>query len=281
MGRTKKSNKRKRKSGSSGGRPSKITNGGESVSLSETLHSANNVLFDDIALSDSVFMSISDDYHSQMNTEMATSASLTETIPDEDQSTHTPPSNTDILNYLKRIDGRISAIDKRLDALDLMGQKVVGLEADLKKLQSLVSENNKSVNEKTQKLAEQVESLSFSLGEAQDTILKLNTEKANMEDSLLYVQSQSMRNNLIFTNISESKHEKPGDCENLIRTFMYKKLRLAQNIVDDIRFERVHRVGERSYGQNGKPRNIGAKFLSFKDSETVRQAKRSRNCSSS
>ena len=146
MGRTKKSNKRKRKSGSSGGRPSKITNGGESVSLSETLHSANNVLFDDVTLSDSVFTSLSDDYHSQLNTEMAESASLTESIPetitDKGQSILSPPSNTDILNYLKRIDGRIKAIDERLDALDLMGKKVVGLEANLKKLQSLVFEIN-------------------------------------------------------------------------------------------------------------------------------------------
>ena len=146
MGRTKKSNKRKRKSGSSGGRPSKITNGGESVSLSETLHSANNVLFDDVTLSDSVFTSLSDDYHSQLNTEMAESSSLTESIPetitDKGQSILSPPSNTDILNYLKRIDGRIKAIDERLDALDLMGKKVVGLEANVKKLQSLVFEIN-------------------------------------------------------------------------------------------------------------------------------------------
>ena len=151
MGRTKKSNKRKRNSGSSGGRPSKITNGGESVSLSETLHFANNVLFDDVTLSDSVFTSISDDYHSQLNTEMAKSASLTETITDEGQSILSPPSNTDILNYLKRIDGRIKAIDKRFNALDSMGQKVVGLEADLKKVQSLVCENNKSISEKKKK----------------------------------------------------------------------------------------------------------------------------------
>ena len=81
-----------------------------------------------------------------------------------------------------------------------------------------------------------------------------------------------MRNNFIFTHISESENEKPGDCEDLICTFMNEKLRLAQNIVDGIRFERVHRVGERNFGQNRKPRNIVAHFLSFKDRETVRQA---------
>ena len=38
----------------------------------------------------------------------------------------------------------------------------------------------------------------FSLGIAQEQLTQLSTDKSKMNDSLLYMQSQSMRNNLIF-----------------------------------------------------------------------------------
>ena len=50
-----------------------------------------------------------------------------------------------------------------------------------------------------------------------------------------------MRDNLIFTNIEESRHEKIEDCKGVLRQFMVQKLKLAQDVVDRLRFERVHR----------------------------------------
>ena len=60
----------------------------------------------------------------------------------------------------------------------------------------------------------------------------------------------------IFTNITNS----------------YSKLKLAQDIVNNMQFERVHRMGVNS-GNNDKPRNIVAKFTLFKDREIVRRAR--------
>ena len=50
-----------------------------------------------------------------------------------------------------------------------------------------------------------------------------------------YAQSQSTRDNLIFTNIEESMHEKTEDCEGVLRHFMVQKLKLAQDVVDKLK----------------------------------------------
>ena len=96
-----------------------------------------------------------------------------------------------------------------------------------------------------------------------------------MQDSLLNLQSQSMRNNLIFSGITEDVRENPEATEIKVRHFMVDKLKIAQNVVDGFQLERVHRIGSSSSGAGatGRPRSIVAKFLQFKDRETVRRAR--------
>ena len=80
-----------------------------------------------------------------------------------------------------------------------------------------------------------------------------------------------MRNNLVFTGITEEPRERPEVTETKLRQFMVEKLNLAQELVDGFRLERVG-MGDNS-GRGGKPRSIVAKFLQFKDRETVRRAR--------
>lgn len=98
-----------------------------------------------------------------------------------------------------------------------------------------------------------------------------------MKDQLLYVQSQSMRNNLLFSNITESEGESPVDSEQILRDFMIEKLKMAQDMVNQIKFERVHRMGQKQ-DQPAYSRMIVAKFCNYKDREIVR--KQSSNLSS-
>ena len=283
MGKSKKINKRKRNSGGSDDRPAKINNGGHDVSVSDSLHSANNVLFEDVIVHDNVFINESESTSTNRNSyntiaNMDASVGLVDSQTGESAdhsttTTSTSTSCTDILNYLKQMDKRIMAIDNRLSTLDTLEKQVTNFESDLKKLWTLVYDNNTVIHEKTNKLTDEVEGLNYSLSQAQDEISKLKRDKVNIEDNLLYVQSQSMRNNLMFANIPESTHEKPEDCERLVRQLLTHKLQLAQEIVDSISFERVHRTGEKATGENVKPRNIVAKFSSFKDRELVRRDK--------
>lgn len=185
------------------------------------------------------------------------------------------PSNSDILKYLKRMDSKISVMDNKLNKLDVLEQKVSSFDSELKKLWTFVHDQFKESKDAMSKVSERIDTLEFSLGIAQKQITQLTSDKAKVNDSLLYVQSQSMRNNLIFTGITEDPREKPEVTESKLRQFMVEKLKLAQDMVDGFRLERVHRMGDYSVraGASNKPRNIVAKFLQFKDREIVRRAR--------
>jgi hypothetical protein len=96
-----------------------------------------------------------------------------------------------------------------------------------------------------------------------------------MKESLLYMQSKSMRNNLIFGGIEEEGYEKPENTEALLRNFMVEKLQLAKDFMSNIKIERAHRMGAISRDQNeaqNRSRRIVCKFNMFTDREIVRKS---------
>ncbi|XP_060556293.1 uncharacterized protein LOC132716967 [Ruditapes philippinarum] len=117
---------------------------------------------------------------------------------------------------------------------------------------------------------EKVESTDFNVGIVTSKITDLEDRNKKLNDDLVYIQSQSMRNNLIFTNIDEAPTGNNEDCEQVIRTFLTDKMKIANDLVKEMKFERVHRIG--NHGRNGKPRNIVAKFNLFKERELVRKS---------
>ena len=93
---------------------------------------------------------------------------------------------------------------------------------------------------------------------------KLNCE---MKEDLMDMKSRSMRDNLLFTNISKHEHE---DTELILTNFLKDRMNIT-----DISFERVHRMGrvyQQPRGQPARPRTIVAKFTYFKDRERVRKS---------
>ena len=89
-----------------------------------------------------------------------------------------------------------------------------------------------------------------------------------LKDTMSYLQSQSMRNNLIFGGLFESQYEKNEETEAKLRSFMNEKLQIAQDVVDNLKFERVHRIGEHI---PNKTRKIVCKFNMFPEREMVRR----------
>ena len=145
----------------------------------------------------------------------------------------------------------------------------------MKKLHTIVNDNMKHYNEKSMKVCERVDNLEMSVGMAGDVITQLRKAQSNIQDTLLYVQSQSMRSNLVFTNIKESINERHKDCEVKLRQFIVEKLGVAQYLVDSIQFDRIGVSGSTSGAGSAtlRPRNIVAKFFLYKDKEMVRRAK--------
>ena len=184
-------------------------------------------------------------------------------------------SNSDILRYLKWIDSKMTQMDNKRNKLDTLEQKFSSFDFELKKLWTFVHDQFNDNKEAVWKISERIVTLEFSLGIAQEQITQLTTDESKVNGFLLYVQSQSMRSSLIFTGITEDTREKPDITEAKSRHFMVDKLKLAQDIVDGLQLERVHRTGDNSgrTGATNKPRSIVVKFLQFKHRELVRRAR--------
>ena len=66
---------------------------------------------------------------------------------------------------------------------------------------------------------------------------ELPRNQLEIQKSVIDLKSRSMRDNLVFSGIPESRGEV---CEDTFRDFLKNKLK----ILDEIPFERVHRVGK-------------------------------------
>lgn len=113
-----------------------------------------------------------------------------------------------------------------------------------------VEDRNKKLAERVTTVEKKNEALDFELGLASSKILTLEKDKDMLHDEVLYLQSQSVRNNLVFSNIPEVSAGVTEDADKTVRQFICEKLKIAKDLVDQIRFERVHRMGQKV---NGKP----------------------------
>ena len=88
-----------------------------------------------------------------------------------------------------------------------------------------------------------------------------------MKEDLIDRKSRSVRDNLLFTNISEHEHE---DTELILSNFLKDRMNIT-----DISFEMVHgisRVYQQPCGQPARPCTIVVKFTYFKDRDRVRKS---------
>jgi ribA/ribD-fused uncharacterized protein len=96
-------------------------------------------------------------------------------------------------------------------------------------------------------------------------IQETQNELQQLKQRVIYSEAQSKRNNLIFWGIAETHtNETWADCENKIRDIIVNKLGITD--ADNIRFERVHRLG------HYKPDNIRGiieKFSFSQDREMI------------
>ena len=95
---------------------------------------------------------------------------------------------------------------------------------------------------------------------------------AALKDELVYIQSKSMRNNLVFSGIKEEKNELSEQTERKLRDFLVDKLHMAHEAVKQLYFDRVHRFGSRS--NTMIYRRIVAKFTFYKQREVVRKLRK-------
>ena len=94
-------------------------------------------------------------------------------------------------------------------------------------------------------------------------IESLKKKLADIEDQTDYLENQSRRNNVRISGISEDVNESWSDTEEKVKSLINDNLDLDAK---DMVIERAHRTGKRL---PGKPRQVVAKFLNYKDRESM------------
>lgn len=121
-------------------------------------------------------------------------------------------------------------------------------------------------------MEDRVDSVDMSTALLSSRMADLEKKRDELQDDLTYMKAQSMRNNLVFTNIPEevgTEIETAEVSEKKLRQHLQSALKIAKETAETIRFERVHRTP--GHRLQGKTRNMVAKFSFFQDRELVRR----------
>jgi len=94
----------------------------------------------------------------------------------------------------------------------------------------------------------------------------IETEKKQIREDHLKMQTHTMKYNLIFGGIEQTALDYEEDTEAVLKEFIKTELEIPD--ADQINFQNVHRLRKRN---DGKPRNIIARFTHYKDHERVRK----------
>ena len=135
----------------------------------------------------------------------------------------------------------------------------------------MVEDKNKITENRLSAVEDKVDTCEFSQDKLYGKVVSLESEKQSLKDEIVYLQAQSMRNNLVFSNITETENETNEEAEEKLKVFVTEKMKVAKDIADKLVFERVHRMGVKRQGVN---RSIVAKFHNFKERELVRKQRK-------
>ena len=124
-------------------------------------------------------------------------------------------------------------VEKRLDTLEMLEKRVANFKKEISKVWNFMRDQNKKDDSRIRELQDKVESTDFSVGVTNDKVLQLEKEKDRLKDEVIYLQSQSMCNNLLFANIPEVRSDVPEnqtETERKLRDFLESKMKIALKI---------------------------------------------------
>jgi len=99
---------------------------------------------------------------------------------------------------------------------------------------------------------------------------KLKADIQQLRCRNIKLEAYTRRENIKIFNLPEIRGETPSDTEELVKSMFEEKMNIRKEDVDDIRFERVHRLPTRRNQNNpDKPRPVIAKFSFYQDKQFV------------
>ena len=189
---------------------------------------------------------------------------------EQEPSSVTEPTNRDIMNCLLNICGRIEVVEKKLCVIEQLEKKIDNFERELKGIRVTMQEQTKHVDERISNVEEKVDAADMSTVLITSRVEIIEKERESLKEEIAYLKSQTMRNNLIFTGISEiGENESPHQTEEKLRCHLVDVMKLCEEFAQSFKLERVHMSPSEPI--RGKIRSIVAKFTFFKDRETVRK----------
>ena len=117
--------------------------------------------------------------------------------------------------------------------------------------------------ETSQSIKKMQNDTNMSLRNPEEENLKLGARIEEVEDQHFYLEAYSRRENLKFENIPEDDASRE-DTELVLRSFLEREL--GYKDAASVEIQRVHRLGKK---KEGKPRPILARFLRFKDCQSM------------
>lgn len=167
---------------------------------------------------------------------------------------------TSLTSRVITVENEITSVKTRVSDLETSSQGTSNLFDEIK-------ETTETTKKGLEKIITKHQQTQFDRTKMTEDMKKLEEENSKLKEGLLDVQCRSMKNNLIFTGLSEQEGE---NCEGLLRDFLYYEM----NIDKDIQFGNIHRFGKRPQTRDDPHRPIVARFLHYKDLELVKNSGR-------
>ena len=168
---------------------------------------------------------------------------------------------------------QVAKINSKLDKLLNVVCEFDSMKTRLTELE----EENRQLKEASENTATEISDLKtttvYTCANMDATARELNglkEEVENLKRRNIKLEAYTRRENIKIFGIEESAGETNEKTEELVRIMLKEKMKIPNDCVDDIHFERVHRMTTRQDRMNSpKPRAIIVKFSFYQDKEYV------------
>ncbi|CAB4004850.1 Hypothetical predicted protein, partial [Paramuricea clavata] len=173
--------------------------------------------------------------------------------------------NNDQNTKIEEIYALMKAMMKKLDTLEHIEKRIKAVEQDVKDLKTSLEYAHLEVVDIKKEFEENKEVIL----EVQTKIQNLEETNRKIQDNITDLKARSMRDNLLFFNISEDENENTSET---IYDILENKMGI-EDAKNRVKIDRSHRLGKPTHPsiRRTKPRPIVAKFNFFQDREFIRK----------
>lgn len=170
------------------------------------------------------------------------------------------PVFTAILGSLKRIDGKIDSIKKEQTRQALDIERPGGISDRLCILEDETGFNAAEVAQ----LRQVNKDLRYEISLIKSYVIKQDEHLNCLHEQVLDLRSRSMKNNILFHNVPEKDRE---NITETVKNILEKDLKMTN--VENVEIDNAHRLGEKRFVHNRKPRPVIVRFQKYTDASKI------------